>query len=504
MLQFFNGCTMLELNNYILQYSGVDFNAVKAGRPDVFITEGAPVSGTPALTDVQVAQLTAKGTKVFGYVNAAVTDDGRPYWDPSWTSDGTDQGALLASAPSWLRTNAVNPFGFVANIGDPAWQTIVIEQAKDLVRRGYSGVFLDDVAQYFALGQVPGADTTDEWAREMMDLVTDIKVAIKEINPNAELIINGTPYIISDGGRNPTEGDGKHFVESVDAILLEVFFGVSNPPQEAAIQKAAADLAPYMKVLALEYGGTPFQNYLFKQQAEAFGFVAGFAADASYSSFGAPALPATKKADTLLGTLRSDFIDALKGDDTINGNSGDDVLRGNLGNDVVNGDAGRDSISGGKGTDILTGGADSDHFVFVFGDSSRNAEKIDVIKDFTKGDVGVGDSIDFIPALTIGNAVVPATSMTASIDALTGVAIFATGSGTTFKDATLDIAKALHVGGDVKGEFALFQINGGGDYYVYVSDGKNGFSANDVVVKLEGITTIGTISVADGDITLLS
>jgi Ca2+-binding RTX toxin-like protein/endo-alpha-1,4-polygalactosaminidase (GH114 family) len=344
---------MLSVTDYKLQYSAVDFNQVLADNPDVFITEGAPVAGTPQLTNAQVGQLAAAGTKVFGYVDSSVTDDGRPYWNPAWTSDGTDKGIPTALAPNWLKTGVTNPFGITCDIRDPAWKQIVIDQCVDLVQRGYSGIFLDDVAQYFILGL--GLGNTDVWARAMLDLVTDVKDAIVAVNPNAELIINSTPYITSDALGGPTSAALiSEFRSKVDAMMLEVFFGISFAPEESGIQQAVSEVAPYMTVLALEYGGTPHQNFLFMQQAEAVGFVAGVSRDESYSSYGAVIAGATELADVLQGTRRSDTIIAGGGNDKLFGSDGNDTMYGDAGNDILDGGRGADAMFGGSGTDTVT------------------------------------------------------------------------------------------------------------------------------------------------------
>jgi uncharacterized protein (TIGR01370 family) len=493
---------MLDVADYKLQYSSVNFNTVLADAPDVFITEAAPIAGTPQLTDAQVAQLTAAGTKVFGYVDSSVTDSGRPYWNTAWTSDGTDMGTPTDAAPDWLKTGVTNPFGIVTDIRDPAWKQIVIDQCVDLVSRGYSGIFLDDVSQYFILGRDLG--DTDGWARAMLQLVIDVEAAIDEVNPDAELIINSTPYITSDAMGDPTsEALINTFNSKVDAMLLEVFFGISFAPEEAGIQQAVDAVKPHMTVLTLEYGGTPYQRYLFKKQSIELGFVAGVSEDESYSSYGASIAWGTNDADVLRGTRRDDNIVGYGGNDQIYGSDGKDTIRAGAGDDVLRGDAGRDMMTGNKGRDILRGGSDADTFKFAFGDSGTILRAIDVIKDFEKGAVDIGDAIDFEQALKIDATALAAASDRATINAK-GLANFAAGSGTTFTDAINDIANAMSSDGNIAGEFAFYKIKNTGDYFLYVSDGKSGFSSMDVIIKLEGVAAINTLQISNGDLIILS
>ncbi|HWP26828.1 MAG TPA: DUF5801 repeats-in-toxin domain-containing protein [Xanthobacteraceae bacterium] len=187
---------------------------------------------------------------------------------------------------------------------------------------------------------------------------------------------------------------------------------------------------------------------------------------------------------------------------TITGGALDDYIDGVAGNDVLNGGTGDDTIIGGTGADSLTGGPGSDRFVFAAGDSGQTSN-IDVITDYAKGVVGIGDVIDYLnAALVIGSTGASATGTQALIDQTTGIASFAAGSGTSLSDALNDIANAISLGGTTQGEFAFFKVNGAGNYHLFISDSVAGVSANDIVIQLFGVTTIGSIQLASGDLTI--
>jgi hypothetical protein len=216
--------------------------------------------------------------------------------------------------------------------------------------------------------------------------------------------------------------------------------------------------------------------------------------------------------DTLSG---GDGNDTLAGDadnDTLNGDAGNDILTGGAGNDSLNGGIGNDILTGGTGTDTLNGGLDFDKFVFAAGDTPRPGGPPpvftdageDTIGDYLKGAVGTGDLIDYSAALTVGGSANSATATEASIDQITGIATFFSGSGTTFADALADIATRFTVATNTAGEFAFFQVGGTGNFHLFISDGTAGVSANDVIVELAGVTTIGSIDVGLGDLTILS
>ncbi|MEQ1838040.1 MAG: Ig-like domain-containing protein [Candidatus Nitrotoga sp.] len=179
------------------------------------------------------------------------------------------------------------------------------------------------------------------------------------------------------------------------------------------------------------------------------------------------------------------------------------VLTGGSGADTITGDRGADNLFGG-GADSLFGGRNNDTFIFTAGNSGQTTGTIDVIGDYAKNSVGVGDVIDYSSALAIGGSDAIASANEASIDAATGVATFNTDSGTTLDDALADIATRFTAATDTAGEFATFQVNGTGDYYLFISDGDAGVTANDVVVQLSGVTTINTIDLTGANLTILT
>jgi Ca2+-binding RTX toxin-like protein len=187
--------------------------------------------------------------------------------------------------------------------------------------------------------------------------------------------------------------------------------------------------------------------------------------------------------------------------DTLTGGTGNDSLSGGAGIDSLSGGAGNDTLMGGTGSDTLTGGDGSDRFVFAAGDSGKQTGW-DVISDYFKGAIGVGDVIDYSSNLVVGGNSLAATSTQASINSSTGVATFATGTGQTLTDALLKIESRFTATTDAAGKFALFQVNGSGDYYLYISDGTT--AQTDVVVQLVGVSSVGSISLTGGDLTILS
>ena len=198
----------------------------------------------------------------------------------------------------------------------------------------------------------------------------------------------------------------------------------------------------------------------------------------------------------------SNIIHGGNGDDEIYGASGADQLYGDAGNDFIYASGGADLVNGGTGVDVMSGRGGSDTFVFAAGDSGQTATTLDTIRDYAKGAVGTGDLISYSTALTIGGSSAAATASQAAIDQTSAVASFAAGSGTTLDDALNDIAARFTAATDSAGEFALFKVGATGSYYLFISDGVAGVTANDVVVQLTGVTSVGKADLTGGKLTL--
>ena len=175
---------------------------------------------------------------------------------------------------------------------------------------------------------------------------------------------------------------------------------------------------------------------------------------------------------------------------TLTGSSLDDTITGGNGNDTISGGAGADKLYGNKG---------SDTFLFAVGDSGPTINH-DKIYEFAKGATSFGDIIDYSAALSIGGSANIASSNQASIDTHDGIATFARGSGNTISDALQDIVTSLTAATDSQGEFAFFQLNHKGNFFVFISDGTSGVSANDLMIELVGVSTLSNIDLTGGNL----
>jgi Ca2+-binding RTX toxin-like protein len=212
-------------------------------------------------------------------------------------------------------------------------------------------------------------------------------------------------------------------------------------------------------------------------------------------------------ADSITAGGGTDNIDGGSGNDTIDGGAGNDTIEGGVGVDSITGGAGVDSIIGGSGADVITGGvgadvldggADADTYVLALGDtgapSATNFESIAY--------VGQADVIDIVA----GSIVITGGVAAGSTAAAAGNAAISTAGLASFHASDDTLAEMITaVAADLDGtaavrEAAVFVFDS--QAYMYISDGVAGVGANDLLVKLVGITALSTgITLTSGNIT---
>ncbi len=328
---------MPSITSFALQYSNGNAAALLASHHDLLILEGDPLrSGAPGATvaDTVLNQLQGQGRTVVGYVNLSVTDANRPYWQDEWTLNAPnyrpedDKNALTASAPDWLVGQQSNPFGVVVKFWQPDWRSLVINQATNLVSRGYDGVFLDDVVTYFSFStNDPAKATIAQRALAMMELVIAVDAAIRVINPDAYVVVNGAQYIIGDAGLSISHPISQQYRNAVDAILLE-------NQGATAINDAVANFSGNADLLAIRTDlSDPGATAAFGQDMYEKGIVPHAIPSSTYNVLGTSPEPGTVANDALFGGNGPNLIRGFGGNDTLNGGSGANTLNGGGGTD---------------------------------------------------------------------------------------------------------------------------------------------------------------------------
>jgi hypothetical protein len=203
------------------------------------------------------------------------------------------------------------------------------------------------------------------------------------------------------------------------------------------------------------------------------------------------------------------------------------TVKGEAGNNTIVGGSAVDTINGGAGIDTLTGNGGADVFRFQLGANTTDSESnfmsintagtagttllnTDSITDYVKG----SDIISIL--LTTGATGIhtgsAATLTTADIltngAASTGTAAISSAGIATFVVADDLLGErifateaAINAGGTAAAEqLAVFEHST--NTYVFVSDGTDGMTDGDVLIKLTGVTGITTITFSSGNMIL--
>ena len=176
---------------------------------------------------------------------------------------------------------------------------------------------------------------------------------------------------------------------------------------------------------------------------------------------------------------------------TIEGDANDNALVGGVHPDTIIGYAGEDSLTGGESADI---------FRFADGDSTEGTVLpsdvlFDTILDFNTGGSDEIDQTD--RDIVYGGSSAAATGGDASIDG-EGLATFHTDDNTLALKLLAVEADLNDAGTVAGGEFAFFEDSG--DTYVFISDTASGLSADDLLIKLDGVTGLTNSTLTDGDL----
>jgi len=174
------------------------------------------------------------------------------------------------------------------------------------------------------------------------------------------------------------------------------------------------------------------------------------------------------------------------------------VLTGSAGVDTIVGGGVADTIAGGGGADVLTGGSGADSFTIVATASAgstgaTHAASFITITDFAKS----SDILNFGAAALVaaGGA---GTAGEAAISA-NGRATFNVADTTLAQRITAVQAGIVAADAAAAGQSAMFSF--GSDTYVFISDGTDGLTVADVVVKLTGVAISSTSVLTDGGTT---
>ena len=402
------------MSGFLVHYGFPGFAALRDARADLLILANdatyRPGFGGTILTASEQAALAAMGKTTLGYVNVALTDHLRVYWNDAWVDwtnpNDRDTGPLTAAAPAWL-TGGIGLIGDLpANSGETLdynghivdythadWRQIVIAQAVAAVQAGHGGVFLDDVGLYYPTGEVAGAAVGQDFdqtkADAMMDLVVAVADAVRAVDPAAKVFVNNGVNLFTDGTIQAGP-KWQAFLAAIDGMLIESAGRPRGPTDQDVLAAMAARL-PGIRLMSQEKAHVTLDIEAWLGRAGTLGFEANYTENQAYQDFADAILMGTSGRDVLSLNPGGDIAAGLSGRDRMRGNSGDDMIFGHGGNDRLSGGAGDDTLSGGTGADrlhgggganVLTGGAGQDVFVFSDARHNRSTTLRDTITDF--------------------------------------------------------------------------------------------------------------------------
>jgi len=304
-----------------------------------------------AIADIKTSKL------VIAYLDITKVNDYETFvWQPAWTSNGLATGSATGATPSWL--GALDPGDGsqstrLINLEDANWvaglKPLLFARIDQLVARGYSGLFLDDLGRFYV---DQNAAATANNAREIRDLVVDLaaharaQVVANGGTPtqaaNFAIIVNGAPFLTTDAGADFTPIDPvatAAYYAAIDGILAESYF----------YRPGLGEYTLAIDATIRNFGSRGIALFSADQNVPA-GQVAAVEAAADLAGFIPFSIPGTN-----YGVDSARFIstmgDNAPGNDTLNGGSGSDVLIGGGGNDVLDGGTEDDTMSGGTGDD---------------------------------------------------------------------------------------------------------------------------------------------------------
>lgn len=159
-----------------------------------------------------------------------------------------------------------------------------------------------------------------------------------------------------------------------------------------------------------------------------------------------------------------------------------DVINLGAGNDTFVGSLDAETVTGGRGQDTMTGGGTTANtYVFTAGSTGATDALFDTITDFSAvaGNVINAGAAEIVTYATSSTGV-------AAI-AASGLATFASADATVAQ-RIVAVEAAINAGGTAAaGQAAMWQQ--GSDVYVLISDGVDGVTSDDILIKLVGVDT---------------
>ncbi len=185
--------TSPRFSSWLFQLQKASYSSIYKAPVDLIVSDP---DETP-LSKTDISSLHALDKTILAYLSIGEAEDYRSYWNDSWTVG--NPSFLDEENPEW-------PGNYKVQYWNPAWQTIILNRAKELAEGGYDGLYLDIIDAY-SYYEERGRSTA---AQDMIDFVKEIARVTKAINPDFFIVPQNSPelYAYSDYA-NTIDGLGK-------------------------------------------------------------------------------------------------------------------------------------------------------------------------------------------------------------------------------------------------------------------------------------------------------
>jgi cysteinyl-tRNA synthetase len=174
----------------------------------VIDSEQFPQEKEVPLTRAEVERMKKKpdGSRrlVIAYFSIGEAESYRWYWKPEWNKQ----------KPAWVgRESKEWKQNFHINYWDPAWQSIVLKFAEQIIESGFDGFYIDRADAYYTFGD-------SKLARDRMEaFVLRLVTHIRNKKPDAAILVQNAEELL----------DRPEYVKAIDGIAKEdLLFGISH------------------------------------------------------------------------------------------------------------------------------------------------------------------------------------------------------------------------------------------------------------------------------------
>ncbi len=191
---------------YILQSNNIKTKQLLNINVDLIVLDPDDFN----LTRSKIEEFKRKGKIVIAYLSIGEAEKYRSYWRKTWKP----------GKPEWL--DGENPEWkgcYLVKYWHREWQEIIIEKAKEIISRGYDGLYLDRADAY--LDWEEKGYSKKQLRIEMVKFIVKIKSEVEKLNPATIIIVQNALELL----------DYKQYINIIDGIGKEDTWYQDNKPR---------------------------------------------------------------------------------------------------------------------------------------------------------------------------------------------------------------------------------------------------------------------------------